>query len=268
MAKNEEKPISALFALIVIILFIGVVITSSKFEPQERKSRLRFFSSWSSLIRKYTKKQDNAKLAVRTIMTPAVVTMPNDLSSRSTLLLSIDDWYTIFQVISALALGVTIALGFVINKRQSRQVIALETQLAEAREKQAVAERELLELKERIKPRHIDRSTFLEALTGQPKAPVEVLYLRDDPETLEFAQEIDNLLKAAGWTVTAREPIPVLSPTSPAIPTTMSVGGQPSGVTVVTHSVSEEEIAAWQNRVEGKDWVRTPRTVLLYRHRE
>ena len=124
------------------------------------------------------------------------------------------------------------------------------------------AELELERLRKQVGPRQLDRDAFQKALTGQPKAPVQILYLRDDADSLEFAQEIENQLRRAGWTVTTREPIPTPAAGSD-IPIPMSVGGQPSGVTVVTHSVSEEEEHAWMNRATGKDWVKTPWTVLF-----
>jgi len=126
------------------------------------------------------------------------------------------------------------------------------------------AELELERLKKQVGPRLLNREAFLKALEGQPKAPVQVLYLRDDPDSLEFAQEIAGLLERAGWTVTAREPIPTPSAvrSGPDIPIAMSVGGQPSGVTVVAHSISEKESEAGLNRSMGKEWVKTPWTVL------
>lgn len=144
----------------------------------------------------------------------------------------------------------------------------LEVEAAQLRLKAAQAERELLELQLRTRPRQLDRNAFLKALAGQPKAPVQILYSRDDADSLEFAQEIENQLRRAGWTVTTREPIPTPSvPRSgPAddIPLPMTVGGQPSGVTVVARSISEEEAGAGRKRSMGRDdWVRTPWTVLL-----
>lgn len=136
---------------------------------------------------------------------------------------------------------------------------------AVAREITARTELELERLKRQVGPRQLNREAFLKALEGQPKTPVEILYLRDDADSLEFAQEIDNLLKRAGWTVTAREPIP----TPPAaragqeIPVAMSVGGQPSGVTVITHFVSEEESKARSDAMMGRAWLKTPWTVLM-----
>jgi len=128
----------------------------------------------------------------------------------------------------------------------------------------AQARLELEKLKEKIGPRKLDRRAFHQALDGQLKVPVEILYMKDDPDSLEFAQEIENDLKDASWTVLSREPIP--SPregtADSGIPITMTVGGQPSGVTVVARSVSEEESRATLNVMLGQDWVKTPWTVL------
>jgi hypothetical protein len=139
----------------------------------------------------------------------------------------------------------------------------VELRVAEQQERAAKAELELGLLKKRVEPRQINRSAFLKALAGQPKAPIQILYLRDDPESFEFAQQIAVFLEEAKWTVTERKPIPNLGATSSDILTSMSVGGQPSGVTVVANSISEEESEAYVSRIMGKDWVKTPWTVLI-----
>jgi hypothetical protein len=136
-----------------------------------------------------------------------------------------------------------------------------ETLLAKQQERAANAELELERLKMQAGPRRINRGEFLKALDGQPKAPVEILYLRDDQESFEFAQEIENVLRMATWEVISRGPIPASGSESP---TAMTVGGQPSGVTVVVHSVSEEEAESGQKRFTGKEWLRTPWTVLQH----
>ena len=184
--------------------------------------------------------------------------------------MSPDTWLSLFEalsigagVLAAAALIGTAIMGKKVNARQAEKILTLETGLADAKTKQAEAETQLERLKKQVGPRRINREVFLKALGGQPKAPVQILYLRDDPDSLEFAQEIANLLARAKWDVIAREPIPTPSAVlSSDIPITMSVGGQPSGVTVVTHSVSEEEAEASENRMAGKDWAKTPWTVL------
>jgi hypothetical protein len=154
-------------------------------------------------------------------------------------------------------------MGKKVNARQAEKILTLETGLAEAKTKQVEAETKLERLKIQVGPRRINREVFLKALEGQPKSPVQILYLRDDQDSFEFAQEIANLLERAKWDVIAREPIPTLTELSSSdIPTAMSVGGQPSGVTVVAHSVSEEDAEATSNHMSGKAWVKTPWTVL------
>ena len=44
----------------------------------------------------------------------------------------------------------------------------------------------------------------------------------------------------------------------------MAVGGQPKGVTVAVHSISEAELMATQAQMMGKQWTKTPYTVLSY----
>jgi hypothetical protein len=169
-----------------------------------------------------------------------------------------EDWRFAFEVVS-IAAGVLTAAALI------GMAVAGQIARSNARREAAKAEAELERVKKAIGPRQINREVFVNALEGQPKAPVQILYLRDDQESLEFAQEIANLLERAKWKVIARQPIPIPKRAKSAaqdIPITMTVGGQPSGVTVVTHSVTEEEIEAGK-RVEGKqDWIRTPWTVL------
>jgi len=192
--------------------------------------------------------------------------------------MTLSDWNTVFQFASAALLGLTFAVGVgaivtghILNKRQAvlvaeakRDTERLKLQVEEESKERIKAEVELAKLKKQIGPRQLDREAFLKALVGQPKAPVEILYLRDDPDSLEFAQEIGNLLERAGWAVLARGPIPPPPPRSGAdIPMTVSGGGRPAGVTVGAGSVSEEGGEAARKRAIGReDWVRTPWTVL------
>jgi hypothetical protein len=128
----------------------------------------------------------------------------------------------------------------------------------------AAAELKTEQLRKELGPRHIQREIFLKALSGQPKANVEIMYLRDDPECFELSQQIWRALEDAEWKVIAPFPIPQnISPDSLKIPTAMSVDGQPSGVTIVTNSISEEESVAAKNQMLGEPWERTPWTVLM-----
>ena len=174
-------------------------------------------------------------------------------------------WFTLLQVVSFLILGLTLAIGTRLSIKQSKQILGLEKDLSDARRKQTEAESELIKLRNQIGPRQLNREVFWEALRDQPKAPVQILYLKDDQDSMEFAQEIANDLNRAGWKVTERAPI---SPSQSDVPTAMTVGGQPSGITVVTHSLSEDEAAASLNQMNGKEWAKTPWTVLAYALRE
>ena len=199
--------------------------------------------------------------------------------------MTLAEWNVAFQFTSAILLGLTFAVGagaiitgYVLNKRQTvliaetgrdaalakESTARLSLRIEEESKERVKAELELERLKKQVGPRRLDREAFLKALAGQPKAPVQILYLRDDADSLEFAQEIENQLRRAGWTVTTREPIPVAPGSGPDIPITMSVGGQPSGVTVVARSITEEEADAGRKRIiDRDDWVRTPWTVLV-----
>ncbi len=88
--------------------------------------------------------------------------------------------------------------GDAIDSKAAQQRV--EIQLAEARTAQAAAERSLLELQEKIKPRHVpDRAKFVEFLRKSHQGPVEVRCSAGDVEARNFAVEIDGALKEAGW---------------------------------------------------------------------
>lgn len=79
----------------------------------------------------------------------------------------------------------------------------VETELARQREKAANAERALLELQERIKPRHLtakQQSELHKLLSAtDSKGAVEIRCSIGDPEAYDFALDIANVLNAAGW---------------------------------------------------------------------
>jgi hypothetical protein len=135
-------------------------------------------------------------------------------------------------------------------------------QIAEANARQKEAELKLEQLRKDLGPRQLQRGIFINELQGRPTAPVEVMYLLDDPECFALAQEISGALKEAGWPSGSPKPIPPLFITDS--PTSMSVDGQPSGVTVVVNGITQEEADAAQNAMAGRDWVKTPWTVLSH----
>ena len=138
----------------------------------------------------------------------------------------------------------------------------LERDAAIIRERAATAELKLEQLRKDLGPRQFQRDLFIREITGQPSARVEVMYLQDDPECFGLAQQIWRALEDGKWPVEVPKPIPPLIISN--FPTAMSVGGQPSGVTVVGGGITQEEADAQMNALQGKEWVKTPWTVLMH----
>ncbi|MGF6408402.1 hypothetical protein [Paraburkholderia sp. MM5482-R1] len=149
-----------------------------------------------------------------------------------------------------------------VTQAQSQaQIAAANARSAEAHARSSEAELKLEELRRQVGHRQLQRDAFLEELRGQPSEPVEIMYLRDDPECFDVAQQIARALEAAGWRITGLAPIPV--PRSNTDPIAMSVDGQPSGVTIVTASMTEAELQAMEMQaMRQAGWAHTPFTVL------
>jgi hypothetical protein len=86
------------------------------------------------------------------------------------------------------------------NERAGR----VELEAAEQREKAAKAERELLELQQRLAPRRlqgeqIDR--FINALKNGPTVPINLVASISDQEAVDWANQLAALFSQAGWTV-------------------------------------------------------------------
>jgi hypothetical protein len=141
-----------------------------------------------------------------------------------------------------------------------KEIAAAGVKAAEANERAANAELKTEQLKKELGPRQLKREAAIAALLGQPKLPVEILYSRDDAECFQLAQEIENVLREAKWTVISRSPIPLTNFNGP---NSMGVSGQPSGVTVAAHGITQAEADADLNRMMHKEWVKTPFTVLV-----
>ena len=93
-----------------------------------------------------------------------------------------------------------------------------------------------------------------------PSAPVEVLYLKDDPECFELAQTIRQALDAAGWPASGPSPFPEQENSD--LPSATMMDANPSGVTVVSSPITKAESDASDAQMLGKPWVKTPFTVL------
>lgn len=139
---------------------------------------------------------------------------------------------------------------------------ALEKDAATIRERAATAELKLEQLRKDLGPRQLQRDLFIKEIAGQPNAPVEIMYLQDDPECFDLAQQIWRALEDGKWPVEAPKPIPSLILSDG--PTPLSVGGQPAGVTVVVQGITQDESQASENAMMGRGWVKTPWTVLTH----
>jgi hypothetical protein len=141
---------------------------------------------------------------------------------------------------------------------------------------QTEAERRISEAEKKIAPRFINRTKFISTIRGEPKTSVEIMYSRDDPECYDLAQQLRSVLLEADWPVIGIFPITnklfleykdiPLALMYEDAPIAMSFGGQPAGVTVVTHIASKEESEAISGFVftDNKNWKKTPWTVLQY----
>jgi hypothetical protein len=105
----------------------------------------------------------------------------------------------------------------------------LEIEAAGQRERAAKAERDLLELRERLKPRQFtteQRAKLTDGLKrATPKGLVEIFCVLGDGEGLRFANEMDEILKDAGW------------PTS-GVNQGVYPGGNPVGYGLIVHAVA------------------------------
>jgi hypothetical protein len=158
-------------------------------------------------------------------------------------------WVTIAAaVLSGLGVGAAFfsaIIGYRITDETTRES---RIEIAAANARTAEAELKLEQLRRQVAPRQLNREAFFKAIEGQPKARVEIMYLRDDPECFDVAQQIWRLLEDARWDVTPPVPIPS-SGEQDALqrgPTSMSISGEPSGITIAVHSFSQAEVeAAW-----------------------
>ena len=98
--------------------------------------------------------------------------------------------------------GLALVSGLVVNKRQSRQLLELETNLEQQREKTAVAEKATLELQRLIKePRAIDRKHGDEILDWGEKGSVSIFFSMIGDEPVSLAKQLAEIVDAHGWKI-------------------------------------------------------------------
>jgi len=136
-------------------------------------------------------------------------------------------------------------------------------ELGKSNERAAALEVQAAELRKQLAPRHLNYKEFVEQLKDQPQLPVEIMFVKDDADAFRLSLEIRSALRDAGWEASEPFPIPTLvQKIDSQLPSTMSVGGQPSGVTVVTHAVTFEEAMADHREITGVSIPTTARGVL------
>ena len=139
------------------------------------------------------------------------------------------------------AFAVVVSTAAVV-KLQKVELGELTEHTAEANARAKEAELKLEQLRERLAPRKINGPEFVKALEGKPKAPVEIVFVRDDPECWQLAMQIRDWLKTAGWEHT--QPAAITGPDESrfaSYPSSMQAGGQPSGVVIVQRATSQAD---------------------------
>jgi hypothetical protein len=119
-------------------------------------------------------------------------------------------------------------------QRRSKLMVAESNRLA------SEAQLEIARLRKRLGPRQINSEIFLAELAGQPKAPLEILYSPDDPDSWNLAWHATSLLVEAGWSVESPNPIPRKSDKL-GNPSSVIAGGYPSGITISVRLIEEND---------------------------
>ncbi|HZT60503.1 MAG TPA: hypothetical protein VFA21_18005 [Pyrinomonadaceae bacterium] len=173
------------------------------------RPKLKTAQTQSTLARKRLR-----RLSIqRPIAIPDTTVTPNTATGRSNktamwnpLSWSLDSWYFILQVSSAAILGLTIAVGYFINKRQSAKILVLDKDIADARTKQANAERALLELQRAVSPRRwVNQVASAQELKRFAGVTVIVEYF-DRDDCPEITGLLTGTLSLAGWKVDGPHP--------------------------------------------------------------
>ena len=170
------------------------------------------------------------------------------------------NWTLIFAlVLGVLATYGIVASGTIRDEALKKELKEKDVAIAASNARTAEAVLELAQVKKDVGARHFDRHAFLEAIKGNISEPVEIYYSTEGSEPMELAQQINLALEESGWKVLFREPLPN---SRGALPPAMAMGGQPKGVTVVAHLITEQEEKVSEQRMLNKDWIKTPYSVL------
>jgi hypothetical protein len=151
-------------------------------------------------------------------------------------------WAPLLETIADIAFGIVI-VALAVELVAGRIAKRFERQIDAARELQiAELNNETARLRKEMGPRHIDPDKFVAALTDKPKAPVEIMFPKENGEAFMLAIEFRDAIRKAGWQ--ASEPIPVPPTDIPRLanqPSTAGVGGEPVGVSVAVRADTQAD---------------------------
>ncbi len=117
---------------------------------------------------------------------------------------------------------------------QKREALESNERAAKLENETAQARLQLEQLQKQVGPRNLNWNAFVEVIKSEEQLPVEILYVADDADSMELAQQIQLAISAAGWKMPLRNPIQ--RPTGWSEPLAMAEDGQPKGVTIVANS--------------------------------
>lgn len=89
------------------------------------------------------------------------------------------------------------------SKALERSNLTLQNAVAQQQERAALAERELVQLKDSLKDRvisHEQEEELTKLLAGDPTGPVEIWWITSDKDAYPLAIKIKDILNKAGWT--------------------------------------------------------------------
>jgi len=162
--------------------------------------------------------------------------------------------------------GTKISAAEAIGLTAKAEAAKANAQIAEASARQKEAELKLEQLRDRMRQRHINGDQFLKILEGRPKAPVEILFIKDDGEAFQLSLEIRDWLKRASWEV--EEPRPITgADLAPRLaqnhPSAMAAGGQPQGVSLFLRAEGQADFdREADNPLDANAPINTPRKAL------
>jgi hypothetical protein len=169
-------------------------------------------------------------------------TSPQGTPMEDTGLATATYWVTLLETIADVAFAIVI-IALAVELVSGRIAKRFERQIVAAQElKIAELNNETARLRKEVGPRQIDADAFVKALEGRPKAPVEIMFPREDGEAFQLAMQFRDTLRRADWTATEPMPVPINDiPRLANQPSHIAAGGQALGVAVVVRAATQDD---------------------------